>query len=72
MFQYYAKPLSGNKEFKIWQNGNHPVEIFTHDFHEQKENYIHNNPVEAGLVTSPEFYRYSSANPLCKVRIARY
>jgi hypothetical protein len=27
----------------------------------QKLNYIHNNPVEAGIVLSPEHYLYSSA-----------
>ena len=72
MFKFYAKPLSSNKEIKVWQRGNHPEEIFAQTFHEQKENYIHNNPVEAGLVTDPEFFRYSSANPSCKVKVVRY
>lgn len=27
----------------------------------QKVNYIHNNPVEEGLVANPEDYKYSSA-----------
>lgn len=30
---------------------------------DQKVEYIHNNPVEEGLVTLPEHYAYSSAHP---------
>lgn len=72
MFRYFAVPLKSNKEFKVWQNGNHPEEIFTLQFFEQKRTYIHNNPVEAGLVTDPFFYPYSSANPNCRVNIVKY
>lgn len=72
MFQYFAKPHKGNEKFKIWQNGNHPEEIFTKHFYEQKRDYIHLNPVAAGLVTDPAYYRYSSANPNCRVKIVRY
>jgi putative transposase len=72
LFKYFAKPLNSNKEFKLWHNGNHPEEIFSQEFHEQKEDYIHNNPVEAGLVTDPQYYRYSSTNPNCRVKIVRY
>ncbi len=72
LFQYFAKPLKNNKESKLWQSGNHPEEIFSQKFYDQKVEYIHNNPVEAGLVTDPQYYRYSSANPNCRVRIVRY
>ncbi|HWZ22113.1 MAG TPA: transposase [Cytophagaceae bacterium] len=71
-FKYFAKPLKSNKEYKIWHNGNHPEEIFSQKFYDQKEMYIHNNPVEAGLVTDPQYYRYSSANPNCAVKIVKY
>ena len=72
MFRYFAKPIKGNREHKLWQSGNHPEEIFTQKFYEQKRDYIHNNPVEAGLVTDPSYYRYSSANPDCRVKIVKY
>jgi putative transposase len=72
MFEYFAKPLKGNKFFKIWQSGNRPEEIYTQKFYEQKRDYIHNNPVEAGLVTDPAYYQYSSANPGCRVKIVQY
>ena len=35
--------------------------IFSADFLDQKLNYLHNNPVEAGLVFEPHHYALSSA-----------
>jgi len=46
---------------KFWEEGNHPEEIWSQKFFMQKIEYIHNNPVRAGLVRKPEDYRYSSA-----------
>ena len=43
------------------QQDNHPEELITNRFIDQKLDYIHNNPVSAGLVDEPEHYRYSSA-----------
>jgi len=60
MFRYYAKKTNTNKEFKIWTNDNHPEEIFSEDFMKTKLNYIHENPVRAGLVENSEDYLYSS------------
>jgi putative transposase len=31
----------------------------------QRLNYIHNNPVEAGFVTEPQHWKYSSAYDYC-------
>jgi len=50
-----------NKSFQFWQQNNHPIELHTNYFMDQKLDYIHNNPVEAGLVEKPEEYVYSSA-----------
>lgn len=66
MFQYYAKRTNMNKEFKIWTNDNHPEEIFSEDFMKTKLDYIHGNPVRAGLVEKPEDYLYSSASNYIK------
>jgi REP element-mobilizing transposase RayT len=49
------------QDAKFWQDGNEPKIIFSADFYEQKRNYIHNNPVRAGIVDEPEHYLYSSA-----------
>lgn len=50
-----------NVNFQFWQQDNHSEEIFTKDFLESKLNYIHNNPVESGLVENPEDCLLSSA-----------
>jgi putative transposase len=36
--------------------------LISNKFKQQKLDYIHNNPVAAGLVDEPEFYKYSSAS----------
>ena len=40
---------------------NHAIELRTPDFIREKVEYIHNNPVRAGIVEKPEDYLYSSA-----------
>ena len=52
---------SNNKNYQFWQQDNHPVSIETMKFLIQKINYIHENPVRAGLVFSAEEYPFSSA-----------
>jgi putative transposase len=47
--------------YRLWQEGNHPEELYSDAFISQKENYIHMNPVTAGIVSRPEYYRLSSA-----------
>ena len=61
MFKYYAKYNTNNREFQFWQQDNNPVELLNMDQIWIKINYIHNNPVKAGIVDSPEDYIYSSA-----------
>ncbi len=55
------KRNNNNKNFQFWRQDNHPEELISNKFKDQKLDYIHNNPVEAGLVDIPEDYRYSSA-----------
>lgn len=50
-----------NKEFQIWRQDNHPMELYSNHFIDQKLNYIHDNPVVEGIVENPEDYLYSSA-----------
>jgi putative transposase len=47
--------------YKFWQDGLHPIEIYSPKFIQQKLNYIHENPVKAGLVWEAWHYQYSSA-----------
>ena len=50
-----------NKNFQVWRQDNHPIELYTASVIEQKLEYIHMNPVRAGLVEKAEDYIYSSA-----------
>ena len=61
MFQFYAKPVVANDYFKVWTSNNHPEMIFGDEFLQTKLDYIHQNPVRAGLVVEPADYVYSSA-----------
>jgi len=51
--------------FQLWRNDNHPIIMDYAFIIDQKINYIHNNPVKAGIVDFPEQYRYSSARSYC-------
>jgi putative transposase len=44
----------------FWEEGYHGEEITSKDFFDTKSNYIHLNPVRAGLVEKEEEYIYSS------------
>jgi putative transposase len=50
-----------NDIYQLWTNNNHPEEIISYDFMRSKADYIHENPVRAGLVEFPHEYLYSSA-----------
>jgi putative transposase len=52
---------SGRAEYQVWQEGSHPEAIYDDDFARQKIEYIHNNPIKAGLVNEAEDWPYSSA-----------
>lgn len=61
MMERAGKRNTNNKDFQFWQQHNHPIELDSNYLMEQKLDYIHNNPVEAGFVELPEEWLYSSA-----------
>jgi len=61
MFERAGKKNSNNTNYQFWQQDNHPIELSNNEMMTQKLNYIHHNPVEAGIVLSSEEYLYSSA-----------
>jgi len=61
LFSKAAATNSNNTNYQFWQQHNKPIELATNEMIDQRLNYIHNNPVEAGIVLSPEDYLYSSA-----------
>jgi REP element-mobilizing transposase RayT len=61
IFREAGRQNSNNVRYQFWRQDNHPIELDTNRLQDQKLEYIHNNPVEAGLVDDPKSYIYSSA-----------
>ncbi len=61
IFREAGQNNSRNTNYQFWRQDNQPKECYSQKFTVQKINYIHNNPVEAGIVEKPEEYLYSSA-----------
>ena len=60
VFEYHGKYKKKQRN-QVWSHKNHAEYIYSQKFIEQKVDYIHNNPVRAGIVVNPEDYLYSSA-----------
>ena len=60
-FGYEAQRIKRGSQYILWQEGYHGKQIETNKFLDQKINYIHENPVEAGFVSKAEDFVYSSA-----------
>lgn len=64
IFEFAAKKHKRNEKFQVWTHENHPELIYSDKFLFQKMNYIHDNPMRAGIVENPEDYLYSSARDI--------
>ena len=65
MFKYYAgknKKKGKSQMNQFWQANSHPIVLYSKKVIVQKLDYIHFNPVRAGLVEKAQDYRYSSAS----------
>lgn len=63
MFRYAGRDYEGNASgYRFWTGENHPVQLNDLGMTHQRLNYIHENPVRAGLVARPEEWVYSSAS----------
>ena len=60
-FKKATETHSRNTNFQFWQYGNHAEEVYSHKFMWSKLDYIHLNPVRAGIVEKASHYTYSSA-----------
>ncbi|WP_282036526.1 REP-associated tyrosine transposase [Saccharicrinis aurantiacus] len=60
-FKKAGEKSSNVKHYQFWRHDNKPIELWSNKVIDEKINYIHNNPVEEGLVFQPEDYVYSSA-----------
>ena len=56
-----CKVNKADRQYQIWRRDSLGVELFTEAVFNQKIDYIHYNPVKAGLCKYPEVYHYSSA-----------
>jgi REP element-mobilizing transposase RayT len=61
-FEKNAIYAQQGSQYKFWKSGYHPIHLSTKEMQEQRLKYLHENPVKAGWVSSPEEYLYSSAN----------
>ncbi|WP_335966818.1 transposase [Galbibacter sp. PAP.153] len=60
-FKKAAHGSSNVKHYQFWRHDNKPIELWSNKVINEKIVYVHNNPVEAGLVFKAEDYVYSSA-----------
>ena len=66
LFSNAADKSKKHVRYKFWQNEYHPIELNTNRMMVQKLEYIHNNPLKAGIVDEPAAYLYSSARDYAK------
>ena len=61
VFKSAARNHVRNSEYQFWTHENHAEYVYSNKFIDQKLEYIHQNPVRAGIVNKAEDYIYSSA-----------
>ena len=61
-FKYFGRISPQKQEMQFWKHDNHPFYLFSNKMIQQKVDYIHFNPVEAGFVNHPYEWKMSSAN----------
>jgi REP element-mobilizing transposase RayT len=72
LFKFYAKANKQYSKNHFWQYTIHPILLYSTEVIKQKMNYIHMNPVRAGLVNEAENYVYSSANVLSPLEVIQF
>jgi putative transposase len=46
--------------YRLWQRRSYPFNVFSEHKYQEKLDYMHNNPVTRGLVSSPGDWPWSS------------
>jgi putative transposase len=57
-----------NVVYQFWRQDNKPIELATNKMIDQRLEYVHNNPVEAGIVERAEDFLYSSARDYAEIK----
>jgi len=52
-FRKAGNSASNVNQYQFWRHDNHPIELWSNKVIDEKIDYVHNNPVEAGLVFRP-------------------
>jgi len=65
-FEFSAKSNARNSVFQLWTHENHAIELLTPKFTQQKLDYIHNNPVRAGIVEKARRSFIQQRKKLCR------
>ncbi len=61
MMEFSGANNNSNEHYQFWQQEYHPITLDTEEKLKDRFHYLHNNPVNAGIVLAPEHYKYSSA-----------
>jgi putative transposase len=61
LFGRAGRKNSNNLDYQFWIQNNHPMRLSTDEMVDRQLQFIHLNPVQAGFVTQPEFWKWSSA-----------
>ncbi len=61
LLESQGEKSSSNVNYKLWRHENHPLVLDTNELMDQKLEYLHQNPVKAGICYTAEDYVYSSA-----------
>ena len=61
MMERTGKKNGNNHDWQLWQQHNQPIELNTNEMMDQRVEYLHMNPVEAGFVDEAEAWRFSSS-----------
>lgn len=69
VFRQSAEKNNQYKDWHFWQYTSHPTELDYNEIIDQKIEYIHQNPVVAGIVAESHHYVYSSANPNSELKV---
>ena len=66
-FEFAGKYLKTVEKYHFWQDGSHAIYFDPHkpEMMRRRLNYVHENPVRAGIVEEAKDYLYSSARDYC-------
>jgi putative transposase len=72
MLSFFGKFDKQNQNFQFWLNDDPIIPLTDETQLRHKIAHLHNRPVVQGIVTHPEHYLYSSANPLRKIKVEEF